>query len=163
MWCQIGKGGKNGASVVVADLDATVADLTRNQPLNHRPAQDLRYRIASLIDLRALDNPAAPPPVTRHPPTKRQSPHDEPRSRRPKNSEPVSHMQNFFDCVKNRKAPISDVFSHHRSLSNCHLANIALRLNRDLKWDPVQEAMIDDDEAQSFVARAQRKGYEITV
>ncbi len=80
-----------------------------------------------------------------------------------KNSEPVSHMQNFFDCVKNRKEPMSDVFSHHRSLSNCHLANIALRLNRDLKWDPVKEAIIGDDEAQSFVAREQRKGYEIVV
>jgi predicted dehydrogenase len=80
-----------------------------------------------------------------------------------KNSEPVSHMQNFFDCVKNRQEPMSDVFSHHRSLTNCHLANIALRLNRDLKWDPVKEAMIGDDEAQSFVAREQRKGYEIVV
>ena len=48
------------------DLDATVADLTRNQPLNHRPAQDLRYRMASLIDLRTLDNPAAPSPVIGH-------------------------------------------------------------------------------------------------
>lgn len=75
----------------------------------------------------------------------------------------MSHMQNFFDCVRSRMEPQSDVFSHHRSLSNCHLANIALRLNRDLKWDPVQEAMIGDDEAQLFVARAQRKGYEITV
>jgi len=56
------------------DLDATVADLTRNQPLNHRPAQDLRYRMASLIDLRALDNPAAPSPVTGHAATERRSP-----------------------------------------------------------------------------------------
>jgi predicted dehydrogenase len=80
-----------------------------------------------------------------------------------KGSEPVGHMQNFFDCMKSRQEPISDVFSHHRSLSNCHLANIALRLNRDLKWDPVKEEMIGDDEAQSFVAREQRKGYEITV
>ena len=75
------------------DLDATVADLTRNQPLNHRPAQDLRYRMASLIDLRALDNPAAPSPVTGHAPTERRSPHDEPRSRRPRNSELVSRSQ----------------------------------------------------------------------
>ena len=80
-----------------------------------------------------------------------------------KGVEPVSHMQNFFDCIKSRKEPASDAFSHHRSLTNCHLANIALRLNRDLKWDPVKEEMIGDDEAQSFVAREQRKGYEITV
>jgi DNA primase catalytic core len=75
------------------DLDATVADLTKNQPLNHRPAQDLRYRMASIIDLRALDNPATQASVTGHAPTQRRSPHDEARSRRPRNSELVSRSQ----------------------------------------------------------------------
>ena len=76
---------------------------------------------------------------------------------------PTSHMANFFDCVKSREEPISDVFSHHRALSTGHLANIALRLDRELKWDPVKEAIIGDDEAQSFLKREQRKGYEIVL
>ena len=80
-----------------------------------------------------------------------------------KGKSPTSHMQNFFDCVKSREEPISDVHSHHRALSTCHLANIALRLDREIKWDPEKEAIIGDDQAQSLVSREQRKGYEITV
>ena len=80
-----------------------------------------------------------------------------------KDKRPVSHMQNFFDCIKSREEPISDVFSHHRAISTCHLANIAMRLGRTIKWDPQHEAMIGDDQAQTFVSREQRKGYEIVV
>ena len=72
-----------------------------------------------------------------------------------------SHMANFFDCVKTRKQPISDIFTHHRALSTCHLSNIALRLGRSLKWDPAAEQMVGDDEANAWQTRKQRKGYEI--
>lgn len=76
---------------------------------------------------------------------------------------PTSHMANFFDCIKSRQQPISDVFTHHRMITTCHLANIALRLKKNLRWDPVKEAMIDDPEAQAFVKREQRKGFEIVI
>jgi hypothetical protein len=46
-------------------------------------------------------------------------------------------------------------------MSTCHLANIALRLNRSLKWDPQAEEIVGDDEARSFQKREQRKGYEV--
>jgi len=36
-----------------------------------------------------------------------------------------------------------------------------MRLGRELKWDPVQEKIIDDDEANSFLSREYRKGFEI--
>jgi len=80
-----------------------------------------------------------------------------------KGKEPTGHMANFFDCVKSREEPISDVYSHHRAITTCHLANIALRLNREIKWDPEKEQIIGDDEANSFLSREQRKGYEIAV
>jgi predicted dehydrogenase len=75
----------------------------------------------------------------------------------------TNHMQNFFDCLKSREEPISDVHSHHRALSTCHLANIALRIDREIKWNPEKEEIIGDDQAQSFLRREQRKGYEIIV
>ena len=59
---------------------------------------------------------------------------------------PSNHMGNFFDCVKTRDQPISDIFTHHRILSTCHLANIAMRLGRTLKWDPVAEQIVGDKE-----------------
>ncbi|RMG38863.1 MAG: gfo/Idh/MocA family oxidoreductase [Planctomycetota bacterium] len=77
--------------------------------------------------------------------------------------EPTSHMENFFNCVKSRKQPISDVPSHHRALTTCHLANIAIRLGRKITWDPQTEQIVGDKEAQSWQARQQRKGYEIKI
>ncbi len=45
----------------------------------------------------------------------------------------VNHMCNFFDCLRSRKTPVSDVVSQHRSVSTAHLANIAMKLGRVLK------------------------------
>ncbi|MCA9011941.1 MAG: Gfo/Idh/MocA family oxidoreductase [Planctomycetaceae bacterium] len=72
---------------------------------------------------------------------------------------PTSHMGNFIDCVKDRSQPISDVFTHHRAVSSCHLCNIALLLGRKLHWDPVREDFINDPEASTMLAREQRKPY----
>jgi len=74
-----------------------------------------------------------------------------------------AHMRNFFDCVKTRELPISDVFTHHRALTTCHLCNIAIRLNRTLKWDPQTEQIVGDDDANAWQRREQRAGYEIEV
>lgn len=74
-----------------------------------------------------------------------------------------AHMNNFFDCVKTRKTPVSDVVTHHRMLSVCHAINIALRLERKLEFDPNTDSFINDAQANTFVSREQRKGYEITV
>lgn len=73
----------------------------------------------------------------------------------------VNHMGNFFDCVRERKAPLSDVVSQHRSASVCHLANISMRLGRKLTWDPVKEEFAGDDEANRCLARTQRTPYEV--
>jgi hypothetical protein len=81
----------------------------------------------------------------------------------PEEHELDSHVANFFECVRDRSLPISDVFTHHRSITTCHLSNIALRLNRPLKWDPDKEEIVGDDEANNWLAREQRKGYEIKV
>jgi predicted dehydrogenase len=73
------------------------------------------------------------------------------------------HMANFFECARDRAVPVSDVWSHHRSLTTCHLANIAIRLGgRKLVWDPAKEEIVGDSEANSWLARPQRAGYEIT-
>ncbi len=73
----------------------------------------------------------------------------------------VNHMGNFFDCVASRRSTISDVESQHRSISTCHLGNISMRLGRPLKWDPDKEQFIDDSEANAWLSREQRSGFEI--
>ncbi len=71
------------------------------------------------------------------------------------------HMQNFFDCVRDRGEPVSDVFSHHRELSSCHLCNIAMLLKRKLQWDPEKEDFVGDQQASDLVSRPQREPYVI--
>jgi predicted dehydrogenase len=73
----------------------------------------------------------------------------------------VNHMGNFFDCIAARKQPISDVESQHRSVSTCHLGNIACRLGRTLKWDPAAERFVSDAEADGLLSRPQRAGFEV--
>ena len=46
------------------------------------------------------------------------------------------------------------MFTHHRALTTCHLANIAIRLGRDLEWDPAAQRVVGDDRAQAMTAAA---------
>jgi predicted dehydrogenase len=78
-----------------------------------------------------------------------------------KGKKPGDHLGNFFECVKTREEPISDVRTHHRAITTCHLANIALRLGRTITWDPQAEQIVGDPEAKKFQSREQRKGFEI--
>ena len=73
----------------------------------------------------------------------------------------VNHMGNFFDCIEARKIPISDIESQHRSVSTCHLGNIAMRLGRTLNWNPKSETFTNDDDANQHLQRPQRSGFEI--
>jgi predicted dehydrogenase len=73
----------------------------------------------------------------------------------------TSHKENFIDCVKNGGLPVSDVESTLQTMAVCHLCGIAARLYREIRWDTKTEKIIGDDKASEFLAREQRKGYEI--
>ncbi|MFZ9092457.1 MAG: hypothetical protein ACO3FE_20460 [Planctomycetaceae bacterium] len=77
------------------------------------------------------------------------------------NRELTDHFLNFITACQDRQDPISDVHSHHRALSTCHLAGIAARLGRRITWNPETETITGDDLAQSFVDRESRRGFEI--
>lgn len=76
---------------------------------------------------------------------------------------PVSanHTANFIEGMRSRKQPISDVWSHNRMLEICHLSNIAMRLGREVQWDPAKREIVGDAQANAFLGREYRKGYEI--
>lgn len=73
----------------------------------------------------------------------------------------ANHTANFIEAMQSRKQPISDVWTHNRMLEICHLSNIAMRLGRELRWDPVQREILGDAQANTFLSREIRKGYEI--
>ena len=78
-----------------------------------------------------------------------------------KGKQPGDHMRNFFECLVTREDPISDVYTHHRAMTTCHLANIAIRLDRKLNWDAQREEITGDPAANLWLSREQRKGYEV--
>ena len=71
------------------------------------------------------------------------------------------HLQNWIDCIRSRKLPVADVEIGHRSVSVCHLANIARATSRVLRWDPKSEVFLDDDAANQFLNRKRRPGFEL--
>ena len=73
-----------------------------------------------------------------------------------KGKKPGHHMRNFFECVEDRGQPVSDVYTHHRTMTSCHLCNINLMLGRDLQWDPQQEKFVGDDHANALLSRKSR-------
>jgi myo-inositol 2-dehydrogenase / D-chiro-inositol 1-dehydrogenase len=58
---------------------------------------------------------------------------------------------------------VSDVFSHSHSVNSCHMANIAMLLDRSIKFDPEKYDFIDDPQASRLMRREQRAPYQITV
>ena len=62
---------------------------------------------------------------------------------------PAGEHDDFLKCVRSRKDPYFPVEIGHRVATVCHLANIAIRLNRKLKWDPKAERFENDPGANA--------------
>ncbi len=70
------------------------------------------------------------------------------------------HQRNFIDCIKSRQEPAASVEIGHRSATVCHLGNIAVRLKTSLNWDPVQERIVDNEQANAMLNRTTRQTWE---
>jgi predicted dehydrogenase len=73
----------------------------------------------------------------------------------------TNHHQDWLNSIKERKKPICDIEIGHRSTSVCHLANIAIRLGRTLRWDVNKEQVIDDEEANRMLLRPYRAPWHL--
>jgi predicted dehydrogenase len=71
------------------------------------------------------------------------------------------HIRNWIDCMRTRQKPVAHAEVGHRATVICHQINICRELGRRLKWDPVKEEFLGDDEANAFRSRPRRKGYEL--
>jgi predicted dehydrogenase len=72
----------------------------------------------------------------------------------------VPHVRNFLDCVKSRRAPVSDLESAHRTATSCHLVNIALRVGRTLRWDAAKQDVVGDAEASRLLTKEYRAPWD---
>ena len=75
------------------------------------------------------------------------------------------HAENFVKAVRSRNASVlyAGVEVGHCSAALCHIANISMRVGRRLKFDAAKEHFIDDAEANTYLAKQYRKGYELPV
>lgn len=71
------------------------------------------------------------------------------------------HIQDWVRCMRTRKKTVAPATIGHRSTTICHLINICRELARRLRWDPVKEEFLGDDEANGLCSRQRRKGYEL--
>lgn len=68
---------------------------------------------------------------------------------------------NWLESMRTRQPNIAPAEVAHRACSACLLQHIAMKLQRRLKWDPVHERFLNDDEANSMLSRPQRHPYTI--
>ncbi|MGA2174244.1 MAG: Gfo/Idh/MocA family oxidoreductase [Verrucomicrobiota bacterium] len=83
-------------------------------------------------------------------------------ARRPGSGDPrPAHVRNFLECVKSRRPPVLNLEIGHRVSTLAHLGNIAYRTGRKIVWDPVNEKVVDDKEADRLVGVKYRKPWHL--
>ncbi|MBE7458699.1 MAG: Gfo/Idh/MocA family oxidoreductase [Planctomycetia bacterium] len=71
------------------------------------------------------------------------------------------HHQNWFDCIRSRRRPICDVEVGCRTITACHLGNIACWTERVIRWDPEKERIVGDESAARWLDRPRRGPWRI--
>ncbi len=75
--------------------------------------------------------------------------------------ESPGHQVDWLRCIRTRQRPICDVEIGCRTITACHLGNIACWLGRKIRWDPRKEEIIGDGEAARWLDRPKRAPWRI--
>jgi predicted dehydrogenase len=73
-----------------------------------------------------------------------------------KGEDDVRHKRNFLKCIRDGGTPNCDIAIGHVSSALSHMGNIAWRVNRKLRLDPVSHRF-DDDQANGYWSRTYRE------
>ncbi|HEX2968865.1 MAG TPA: Gfo/Idh/MocA family oxidoreductase [Bacteroidales bacterium] len=76
----------------------------------------------------------------------------------------IPHQLNFIESVQKRVDPVAPVEIGHSSCTVCNLGNIAVFLNRTIKWNPETQTFVDDTDgaATKMMHYEYRQGYSLT-
>lgn len=66
------------------------------------------------------------------------------------------HMQDFLQARREGTRPVADIEQGYISSACCILANVSMALRRSLQWDEKAGGIVEDDEANGYLARAYR-------
>jgi hypothetical protein len=73
----------------------------------------------------------------------------------------ADHRRDFLDAVRSRRTTISPIHSAVRADAVCHQADIAMHLKRRLRWDPVSEQFVGDEQANRMLSRSMRSPWRL--
>lgn len=74
----------------------------------------------------------------------------------------VQHIRNFLDCIKTRQRTNCDMETGHRSTTFALLANIALATKSRIEWDPKNERITNNKQANGLLHYEYRKPWKLT-
>lgn len=74
---------------------------------------------------------------------------------------PLGEHAAFIEGIKSEKMPYYSPTDIHRLSTAMHIGNIAMLLERKLKWDPVREEFTDDSEANAMRSRPMRAPWSL--
>ena len=70
-------------------------------------------------------------------------------------------LLSFAEAIRARKPAGGHAEASHRGATLLHLANIAIRTGRKLRYDPVKEQIVGDEEANRLVNQPMRAPWRI--
>ncbi len=73
------------------------------------------------------------------------------------------HKRNFLDAIRKKAQPISPIDAAVHAETMCQQSDIAMQLQRKLRWDPKAERFIDDEQANRMLSRAIRAPWSYTI
>jgi hypothetical protein len=75
----------------------------------------------------------------------------------------LPHFRNWALAMRSRRREDlnADIEQGHYSSTLCHLANIAYRVDRTVKFDPESESFVGDTDADELLTRPDREGYTV--
>lgn len=76
-------------------------------------------------------------------------------------TDPSKNVRDFLDCVKSRGKPACNSTVARYGHVACHAAAIAWKLGRKLRFDPVKEEFIGDEEANRMRSQPRRAPYTL--
>ena len=79
----------------------------------------------------------------------------------PRGNDRQGHRRDFLDCVRTVTPTVSPIEAAQRSVTVCHLANIAMLLGRKVRWNPEREEVVDDPEAARMLGRPMRGAWHL--
>ncbi len=71
------------------------------------------------------------------------------------------HQRDWIECVRSRRRPIADVEIGARSVTVCHLGNLAYWNHRKLRWNPDHWQFVEDAEANKWLDREHRDPWKL--